>query len=145
MTIFGKAILIAMITGVALTALTGYGGHLIDDHTSGWVLLAHMAASPLVLLGFAAAALRWGGRHRYDSDNGVAGGTKFLFWVMLLCALASAASMLAAMLPIFGYIGQHWLLIIHEWSGIGLIAAGALYMICSRVCGKNGRTKQHAS
>ena len=145
MIVIARAILIATITGVALTALTGYGGHLLDDHPSGWVLLAHMAASPLVLLGLAAVALLWGRRHRFDADNDVAGVTKLLFWVFLICGLASAASMLAAMLPVFGYIGQDRLLIIHEWSGIGLIAAGVLYCVCSRVCGKNGRTKQHAS
>ncbi len=145
MIIFARAILIAAISGVALTALTGYGGYLLDDHPSGWVLLAHMAASPLVLLGFAAAALLWGRRHRFDTNNGIAGGTKLLFWIVLMCALASAGSMLAAMLPLFGYIGQDRLLIVHEWSGICLIATGVLFCVCSRVCGKNGRTKQHAS
>ena len=145
MIVFGKSMLAVVVAGVAITALTGYGSHLFSDHLSGWGLLAHMAAAPLVLFGFAAVALLWGRRHRFDADNGVAGGTKLLFWIMLVCALASAASMLAAMLPVFGYIGQDWLRIIHELSGIGLIAAGVLYMICSRVCGKNGRTKQYAS
>lgn len=145
MIVLGKAALAVVVAGVAVTALTGYGSHLFGDHLRGWGLLAHMAASPLVLLGFAAVALLWGRRHRFDADNGVAGGTKLLFWIILTCALASAASMLAAMLPVFGYIGQDWLRVIHEWSGIGVIAAGVLYMICSRVCRKNGRTKQHAS
>lgn len=145
MIVLSKSTLAVVVAGVAITALTGYGSRLIGDHLGGWGLLAHMAAAPLVLLGFAAVALLWGRRHRFDADDGVAGGTKLLFWIMLVCALASAASMLAAMLPVFGYIGQDWLRVIHEWSGIGLIAAGVLYMICSRVCGKNGRTKQHVS
>jgi hypothetical protein len=116
--------------GVLVGAVTGFGGELLFDGVGGWMLLVHLAAAPLMMVGMTGVALLWGARHRFDTgpNRPAESLRKTAFWLMLLSALLSIGSMLLAMWPLFGYAGQDQLRVIHELSGIGLLAAGALYL-----------------
>ncbi len=124
-------IIIAAVTTLAVVAggVTGFGGELLYDGVGGWMLLIHLAAAPLMMVGLAALALLSGGRHRFDvgTNRPAEAVRKTAFWLVLLSGLLSMASMLLAMWPLFSYAGQDTLRVLHELSGIVLLAAGGAY------------------
>lgn len=149
MPIVRTAILIICVAGVIATAATGLLGEWLRGGVVGWGLIVHMAASPLMILGFAAAAVVWGTAHRFDRGDDPTAGVgivrRLLFWLLMVCGLVCMTTMLAAMLPVFGYIGQAWLAILHEISGIGVVAAGLLYVIVWFVSRSNASAKRRVS
>ena len=129
-----RTILIIAIAGTLVAALTGYIGVWLDGRSHGWLLIVHLAAAPVVILAFALVAVVWGRSHRFDEpDQAIGPVRKLAFWLLRVCALVNMTTMLAAMLPAFGYVGQHRLSIGHDWSGYGLLASGALYLMVACV------------
>lgn len=129
--IFAAVATLAVLAG----GVTGFGGELLYDGVAGWMLLAHLAAAPLMMVGMAGVALLSAGRHRFDAgtDRPIDVFRKAAFWLMLLAALSSMASMLLAMWPLFSYAGQDTLRVVHELSGIALLATGAAYLACALI------------
>ncbi len=126
-------ILLTCVAGVVGSATTGLGSNWLRGAVTGWALVIHLLFAPLVLAGFAAAALMWGRAHRFDSERcggcgalGVA--RKTCFWLAVACAGGVSATFVAAAAPLFAYSGQHQLMEWHERSGVGLLASGAAYV-----------------
>jgi|GEM_PF-6173053 len=141
-----RTIPILAVLSVATAAITGYLGDWLTGRPTGWGLLVHLAAAPLVMLAFTAAALVWGRAHRFDRDQaGISPVRKLLFWMLMLCVWVNMTVMLAAMLPVFGYVGQDRLADAHEWSGYGLLASGALYLVLRFASTRDGRESHDAS
>lgn len=133
MNVVRKAIPIVAAVSVLGCAATGFIGDWLHGGPTGWGLMVHMALAAPVMLAFAAIALIWGGVHRFDRTLGRIGGVrKLLFWLLLLSAFVCTTTMLAAMFPIFGYIGQDKLVDAHELGGIGVLVAGLLYGLSAR-------------
>lgn len=127
-------IALVAIAATLVAAVTGLGGKWLHGAPTGWMLVGHVGSSAVLMLALAAVALVEGRRHRFDyvpraGQRAIDAGRKWLFWLLLLCALASMGSMLAAMLPVFSYTGMAALTAAHELAGIGLLAAGGLYLL----------------
>ena len=123
-----RIILIALIAGIGATAATGFGGDWFFGRMSGWLLMAHLAAAPLVLGGAAVAAVLWGRAHRFDADGTMRPLRKVGFWLLLACVLAVGGTMLMAMFPVLGTREQAELLEWHERAGLGVVIFGAIYL-----------------
>jgi hypothetical protein len=116
------------IAGFVIQAVTGFGGDYFAGGVSGWLLFIHMLGAGPFVLGLAGVALMWAERCSFGSSAATAGGEltfaqKVLFWITTVLGLVVALSMLAAMLPVFGYIGQAALVEVHEISALLLLAA----------------------
>ena len=113
-------------------AATGFVGWRIDGRLAGWLLFVHVVAAPFFGAGLLLLALLApdspGGR-----ANAVAALTRATWWVLLLAGLGTLVSILAAMMPVFGYIGQHALLVIHRASAIMVVIAALVYPIMLRI------------
>lgn len=107
----------------AILAVTGCGALLVFGRLTGWALLLHTGVAPLMLLGLVGlvAATR----------KPSCAGEKWL----LLLGLLAAGTMLAAMLPLFGYAAQETLLYWHRYSGLAFVAVFAIYLVLSRRAG----------
>ncbi|MEP0846122.1 MAG: hypothetical protein HRF50_04780 [Phycisphaerae bacterium] len=135
--------------GAAGAAATGFYGDWVLGRPTGWGLIAHMAFAGGAMVGFTMWAVRGAGAHCIDAAARRTGAVEILrrslFWLLLLFALASMTTMLSAMLPVFGYIGQDWLTEWHERSGMGIVVAGALYLVLSAVVRLAGGEKKDVS
>jgi hypothetical protein len=118
----------ATLAAGTVSAVTGFTGDWTIGRPSGWLLLGHLAAAPVVMAGVTLMALLHAGRHRYAAgDPAMVRARKTAFWFALLLAWISMTSMLAAMTPVFGYVGQDRLTVAHELSGMGLVVVTASY------------------
>lgn len=135
--------------GAAGAAATGFYGDWVLGRPTGWGLIAHMVFAGGAMLGFGLWAIRGAGPHRMDAAARRAGAVEVvrrsLFWILLFLAFISMATMLSAMLPVFGYIGQDWLTVWHEWSGLGIVVAGVLYLVLAAAMRPAGGEKRHGS
>jgi len=114
--------------GFLLAAITGFGPDLATDEVSGWPLLLHMAAAPLFIVGLTMVAIVRAERCRFGAAASATRGRmhplrKLAFWVGLVAGFATLITMLAAMVPIFGYAAQDELTELHETSAWVLLVA----------------------
>jgi len=128
------AALVLLLLGLAVSALTGFGGAWVGAGVSGWLLLAHMAGAPLFAVGLGVLALLWGGRRRFGwQGTGVLNMSdalsKGLLGVTMVLGLVTIGSMLVAMWPVFGYQGQAVLVEVHLYSALGLTVAAGLWLV----------------
>jgi cytochrome b subunit of formate dehydrogenase len=115
------------VAGVVL-ALTGIGTFALGKPPmTHWVLMAHVAASPLFALGLAAVALTWSGDCCRGADSRLNGWAKAWLWVILASGLVVMLSGVVPMTPFFGASGQHILYLTHRYSAIVLTAAILLH------------------
>lgn len=129
--------------GFLLSAITGFGPDLATDEVSGWPLLLHMAAAPIFIVGLAMVAIVRAERCRFSAAASATHGgmhplRKLAFWVGLVAGFATLITMLAAMLPIFGYAAQDELTEMHETSAWVLVVAIVVHFGPSLV-GKGAR------
>ncbi len=117
--------------GFVIAALTGFGAELFLDELEGWLLLIHMFGAAVFLLGMTAVAIIWADRCRFGDATGLNVGRKLVFWIALLLGFVVMLSMLAAMLPVFGYFGQHVLYEIHEICGLLFLVVMIVHTIVS--------------
>lgn len=120
-----RVILTLYVLGFLACAVTGFVGWLGFGALVGWWLLAHLLAAPLFLLGLVLAALFWAERcvlapGAGPSPGQPAPGWRCLYWLALASGFVCAATMTAAMLPLFGYAAQVRLLELHRISGVVL-------------------------
>lgn len=124
--------------GLVILAVTGFGPKLVGAEVAGWMLLAHMLAAPLFIIGLTGAALQWVARCRFGGRGGpFAPGLnvaqKQMFWLTLLLGFASLMTMLLAMLPAFGPVEQRTLIEVHSYSSLLLLIVMVPHTIISLV------------
>ena len=118
------------IVGVLIQFATGFPTKWIVGEVSGWVLLVHMLGAPLFVVGLTGTALQWAPRCRVGG-GGLLVGQKLVFWVAVVFGLIVMSSMLAAMLPVFGYADQEALIEIHEIAALLFVLVMVLHTIVS--------------
>lgn len=118
--------------GLLLSAITGFGPDWVEDEVSGWPLLLHLVAAPIFIIGLTMVAIIRAERCRFGAAATGAHGQmhvirKLAFWVGLVAGFATLVTMLAAMLPVFGYAAQDELTELHETSAWVLIGATVVH------------------
>jgi hypothetical protein len=105
----------------------------------GYMLLAHMLAAPLFIVGLTGTALLWTrwprGRLRASVPGLVARLQRWSFWLTVSTGIVVTASVLLAMWPLFGTTGQRELASLHEDSSLVfviLIVAHTLVSLYAR-------------
>jgi hypothetical protein len=115
---------VVMCLGAAVLAGTGIGVFALGKAPmTHWVLMLHMAATPLFALGLAAVALTWADLCREGSPARLGCAAKVLFWIILASGLTVILSGAVPMTPLCGTSGQHLLYLTHRCAGIVLAVA----------------------
>ena len=122
------------LVGLAIGAITGFGVKLVGGEFEGWPLYIHMLGAPIFIIGLALTAFVWADRCSFGAagateDSGLTASRKLLFWIEVGLGFAVAVSMLAAMVPVFGYAGQEVLHEIHEISALLLVIAVVVHAV----------------
>lgn len=122
--------------GFLLQVITGFGPELVSGEVAGWPLFVHMLGAPVFIVGLALVAIVRAERCRFGSTETPvhrAPGTaqKLVFWIGLVLGLVTVGSMLAAMLPVFGYAKQQALIDIHRISALLLVITVVVYAFVS--------------
>lgn len=122
--------------GFLLEVITGFGPKLSAGQVAGWPLYAHMLAAPVFLVGWALVAIVGAERCRLgdaapSAANGPNTAEKLIFWIGLILGLVTVSSMLAAMLPVFGYAKQEALIDVHRISALLLVITVVAYVFAS--------------
>ncbi|MCK4340556.1 MAG: hypothetical protein KAY37_02385 [Phycisphaerae bacterium] len=115
------------IVSVVILTLTGWGAGWAWGELTGWPLLIHMSMAPLFIIGLTGSALIWQHRYPFASPAAEVGSPSFelklLFWIVMLLGFLTMLSMLAAMVPVFGYAGQEALIELHGIAALLLVIA----------------------
>ncbi len=136
--------LIAYLCFIVL-ALSGLIPYLLGIHLTGYLLLIHVAVTPLFALCLVIIALIWAQEHRFNQKNwewiknnlflkpGLQEPTgkndllkKLFFWLFLVFGMF-LTSIVLSMYPIFGSDGQKFLLDFHKFSAVIITAVVALH------------------
>lgn len=129
-----------MLIGFSVLAATGFIGWFGLGRLSGWLLLAHVSAAPFFVVGLTALTVTLAERCRFrapangahDEDMTALAAPlplpqKAVFWAAVVLGLVAVASVMLAMLPVFGYTVQQTLADIHRYSGLGLLCMAAMH------------------
>ena len=130
--------------GFLLEVLTGFGPELLSGEVAGWALLAHLLVAPLFIVGLTLVVIVRAERSRFGRADSAAGsglhsGQKITFWIGLVLGLVTVSSMLAAMLPVFGYAKQQALIDIHRISALALVILVVVSAFASLATGQAKR------
>jgi hypothetical protein len=121
--------------GVIVQVATAFGSELVFGEFGGWPLLIHMGGAGLLVCGLAIVALQWIRRCRLAGSASAPGPLdwprRWVFGVALLCGLTLMATMLLAMLPVFGTDTQHALIELHEKAALAMLATMIIHTILS--------------
>ena len=129
------------LSSVFILALTGFLPVIVlGQSISNVAMLLHLLLAPLFAIGLTALALFWAQRHRFDKkdwDRLRQGGgegklapqqpfphlwQKICFWLGILLAVPVIISTVLMMSPLPGTHGQEWLLHLHGYAGLLLLA-----------------------
>ena len=119
--------------GFIPVALTGVWGWLVHSGLHGWLLFAHVAVAPVLLVGVALLTLRCAVAMQFGGTGSprVSPVHKLLFWLFLATFIACAGAMLAAMTSLAGYTDQLNLITAHRVTGLALVGLATLYLVTS--------------
>ncbi len=139
---------------VIVMALTGFIPPVFfGTHLYGYLLLLHVAASPLFALCVALAGILWAHQHRFGKNDGLVFRSLFLrkanssltkdminnfwrkvnFWSIVFLSIVAITSIVASMYKIFGTHGQELLLQFHRYSTLLLIILITIYTFLVKV------------
>ncbi|MDZ7362686.1 MAG: cytochrome b/b6 domain-containing protein [candidate division KSB1 bacterium] len=137
---------LATLASVLILALTGFLPVIIfGTAVSNFALMLHLVLAPLFALGIAALTLFWAQRHRFEAKDWQSlqrwfkkeknaaqqqnpnVWQKICFWASLLLALLVIVSTVLMMYPLYGTSGQEWLLHVHGYAGLLLLAVAVLH------------------
>ncbi|MEW6199951.1 MAG: hypothetical protein AB1601_14975 [Planctomycetota bacterium] len=124
-----KAPLGLLLAGTAIGAVTGFGGAWLGDEVEGWTLLVHMLGAPLLIVGLTGVALLWPAAYAPPT---VSPWRRWALRAVIGAGFVVMVTMLAAMLPCFGYAEQETLTEIHAVAAYVLLAALAAWAVTSR-------------
>jgi len=134
---------------IAILALTGLIPYLIFGVPMfGFILMLHVAVSPLFALLITIIILSWANNYQFDKINwefvkidlvkkdrpaeaqkkADKFYEKFFFWFMVLFSIM-VTSMVLSMYPIWGTIGQETLLTVHRIGAVALLICTVLHTI----------------
>jgi len=120
-----------MLLAAANQAVTGFGHKLGFGELQGWRLLIHLLGAPLFIVGLTAVAVLRARRCRFGRAGSPPAGLtlaqRLMFWVLVVVGLVIMTTMLAAMLPIFGYAEQETLRQMHETAALCFLIAVLLH------------------
>ncbi len=123
------------LVGVAINAATAFGSKWTSGDFGGWALMVHMTGAGLVILAATGTGLLWMRRHRGD------GGVRSVaFWLLLACVLVLMSTMLVAMLPLVGQVGQERLVVWHGRAAASLLVLLLIYAVLA-FAGRRSRGK----
>jgi len=122
--------------GFAIQAVTGFGGRLFLGGNAGWLLFIHMLGAPLFIIGLTGFAVIWAERCQFGGGGPYAARRlplvqRVLFWAVLVFGLATVLTMLAAMLPTFGYAALDALREAHKYTALLLVITVGAHAIVS--------------
>jgi nitrate/TMAO reductase-like tetraheme cytochrome c subunit len=117
------------IASAVVAAGAAFGPEWLGHELGGYLLLVHMGAAGLFLLGVTGGAVYW--QRRIGSTPGAATdrARRALVWLLLVCSLVVTLTMLVNMLPLVGTDGQRDLIEWHERAGIALLILGGIYIV----------------
>jgi len=137
---------LATLASALILALTGFLPVIVfGAAVSNLALMLHLVLAPLFALGITALALFWAQRHRFNQtdwerlrqwfrkEKSAAPQEnpnvwqKICFWSSLLLALPVIVSTVLMMYPLYGTSGQEWLLHLHGYAGLLLLAVAVLH------------------
>jgi cytochrome b subunit of formate dehydrogenase len=137
---------LATLASAVILALTGFLPVIVfGAAVSNLALMLHLVLAPLFALGITALALFWAQRHRFDQKDWQSVRQwfkkgknaaqqenpnvwqKICFWSSLLLALPVIGSTVLMMYPLYGTSGQEWLLHLHGYAGLLLLAVAVLH------------------
>lgn len=139
---------------VIVMALTGFIPPVFfGTHLSGYLLMLHVATSPLFALCIALAGILWAHKHRFQQadwqvfrslfSRKLSGQltksiknefwNKVCFWSVIILAVVAISSIVASMYKIFGTHGQELLLQFHRYSTLLLIILTTIYTFLVKV------------
>ncbi len=139
---------------VAVMALSGFIPPIFfGTHLSGYLLMLHVAVSPLFALCIALAGILWAHKHRFEQADWQVFRALFLpnangsvtqkaknefwnkvcFWSVITLSVVAITSIVASMYKIFGTHGQELLLQFHRFSTLLLIIVITIYAFLVKV------------
>lgn len=114
-------------------ALSGFGGNLWRGEVLGWGLVAHSLVAPLFMVSLTLLAVHWWGKYGRSEAPARPGPVDrfgpLLRTTVLLSGLASAGSIMLAMLPLFGSDGLRRLYDVHLYGSAIVTLAMMLYVV----------------
>ncbi len=130
---WGRAASLLLLLGVLAQTATSFAAEWLGSQVSGWTLLAHVALSPILLLGLVLVVFLRAEHNRLDrtSRHGLSVPQRLLFWIVLPLAILVVGTTFAAMLPLFGYATLRWLIEVHETCGLLLLIATGLHLLAA--------------
>jgi len=128
--------------GLCVLALTGFVGWFAFGRLGGWLLFVHVLGTPVFVIGLTILAVVWAEKSRFadSAPGGFSSGQKAAFWAFLLLGFVAIVSMLAAMLPVFGYDWQQTLCAVHRYNALGLVAVAVVHA-CLTLPPRPGKTE----
>jgi len=137
---------LATLASVVLLALTGFLPVIIlGEAVSNLALILHLLLAPFFAIGITALALFWAERHSFNNNDlerlrtghreEESNGSqydpnvwqKFCFWLSVLLAVPLIGSTILMMYPFYGTSGQEWLLHVHGYTGLMMLAVVVLH------------------
>ena len=134
-TAWERLVHLALTVGLLAAAVTAFIPAIQGMELRGYLLLLHVAISPIFAVALVPAALRWAedcrfrkyDRLRCRGGNAPAGkfeaSQKLLFWACLLLGLTTVLSAVLQMFSLFGPEGIGALLEVHRYSALLLLMA----------------------
>lgn len=122
-----------LLLGILSQAATSFGAKWVGGSVSGWTLLIHVSLAPIFLIGLALTAMLRTQHCRFGIETPLrlSAAQKVLFWIILPLGVVVAATMLVAMLPLFGTESMRWLIEVHEVAGLLLLVLTLVHLVVS--------------
>ena len=145
--------LLALLCFVVLAVTGFYPTLVLGRHLSGYLLMLHATFAPVFAACLAALAVMWAHNCRFDNfrpwlrkllrreaadkpapipdGRPLTPGQKTCFWLIVILALPVILSPVCSMFPLFGTVGQEFLLNLHRYSTLllTLVAIVHTYLI----------------
>jgi len=118
-------------------AVTAFWPVLGGESISGWLLMLHVAAGPVFVLGLIGLAVLWAERCRFATRDAPAGrfvtARKVVFWVLVALGCVLMLTTMFSMTQMFGTPGQEFLLDVHRYAALLIVMAGIVHVYLAGV------------